>query len=178
MNNFEKSSNQSYSYEKLNDEGALSTLSNKQRARLHDLRSNKIRLIVEANHKKRRLMWDPVRHKFINQSDYYRDLKPSDCKSYLIPKVLQAKKWFGKTPLFLEAITIYIEAILLYKHFINDDDISINLEKVYEIDKQYARYMEIIMFDTMKSQEEIIEEIFHHPFWSMLSHNFSFNKKP
>ena len=92
MNNFEKSSNQSYSYEKLNDEGALSTLSNKQRARLHDLRSNKIRLIVEANHKKRRLMWDPVRHKFINQSDYYRDLEVSDCESYIVPKVLKAKK--------------------------------------------------------------------------------------
>ena len=162
-------------YEKLNDKRKFS---GEQIIRFQDLQKDQIRRVIETNHNRHRLMWDPVQHRIINQSDYYRDLKPSDCKSYLIPKVLQAKKWFGKTPLFLEAITIYIEAILLYKHFINDDDISINLEKVYEIDKQYARYMEIIMFDTMKSQEEIIEEIFHHPFWSMLSHNFSFNKKP
>ena len=131
---------------------------------LEQIRARRISDIVTSGHNRLRLMWDPVHHVFINQDDYFRDLKPTDCKSYMIRNVLRAKKMFGQSDIFLKVVVLYVGEVLFSPMFDFSNE-----------DWQYARYMEQILFSN-ETEEEKLDLIFNHRFWTM--QDFTFYKPP
>ena len=140
-------------------------LNSEQIKQLENLREIRIKRVVESHHRGLRLMWDPIHNLFINQDDYYRDLTVLDCESYLIPSILRAKKMFGETKIFLEALVVYMGTVLWNQlpHGIVTDN-----------DRKMALQLENIVFSG-ESEEDILQQVFSHHFWSMQSFTFREN---
>lgn len=107
-----------------------------------------------------RLEWNTIRAEFFNQNDFYRDLKPHEYNLYLVPNVLKAKKLFGCSLTFFQAVTIFVWKVLFQK-------------KGNQIDKYYASYIENLLVCKDKTIHEKIDLVYNHIFWSGCTIQFS-----
>ena len=155
-------------FESITDHNIFSIRGVERREEISSKNIHKL-IVRAANYEKIGLIFDREKRIFRYQDNYSRRLGRTDVLSYLIPVILEAKKMIGKKPIFIDVVKIYIGFVLA--DFVHKPEYPY-YPYIFEIDKQMALHLERIIMNSNKSEEELLEELFHHLFWS--EHAFKF----
>ena len=96
--------------------------------------------------------WNTEKLEFFDQNEYYRPLKPTEYHLLYLPQILKAKKLFGKTGQFLNAVNVHT-ALLFERNLGNSED------------RKLATEISKILGEPQLREKDELEMIFNHKCW-------------